>query len=279
MMSAPKLCLPGNDLNVTQDSIQVIAPSTQVVNAPSKKEEALIEALQASTSANEALEAVIKLQARAIEQMMEENRKLVQQAHEAHRTKHAKSTTCDAFTEVAPFSSLISTETQTGGEAADVSTVEAAVDVPQSSPRIQPPAVPPTPRKMSKSHDSKGNPIVAPPSQERVDMEKLSQANASPFVAEAFRLGWLAGVKSNSMAANKSPSSTRSDDSQPSDPGSAGSYIVGSRGSESGDSRGSLSPPGPNDKLPALPTLMPPPPPPVLLAAPEIPFEQLAQRG
>lgn len=272
--------------------LQVIAPSTQFVHIPNTKEEALIDALQASTAANEALEAVIKLQARAIEEMMQENKRLVQQAKQAHLKNHEKPVMCEGSTQVLAeeaamfsLSSTLDTSVQTGPEGNDVSTVQAALDVlhpvprtamsedddlPRFGLRIQPPAVPPTPRKVSKTHTPKGSPRVAAPSS-----IEISKANAEAQ-AEAFRLGWLAGVKSNSMAANKSPSSTRSDDSQPSDPGS---YVVGSRGSESGDSRGSLSPPGPNDKLPALPTLMPPPPPPALMAPPEIPFEQLAQLG
>lgn len=276
------------ELSPTQQYRGLNPPSTQVPDAVTKKEESLIDALQASQAANEALEAVIKLQARAIEQMMEENKKLCQQAKIAHLPTQPKPVMCEASTEIlADELCMIQTldiSVQTTEAGKQATTAQTAPDAPQSSPRIQPPVVPPTPRRMSKSHEPKGIPRVEAPSE--LSKEKMSQANASENVAEAFRLGWLAGVKSNSMAASKSPCSTRSDDSQPSDPGS---FVVGSNKSDSGDSRGSdsrvvtpvsvtpgsESPPLCN-KLPALPTMMPPPPPPALLAPPSgIPFEQL----
>eukprot|EP00746_Dinoflagellata_sp_MGD_P162049 gnl/MRDRNA2_/MRDRNA2_89440_c0_seq1.p1 gnl/MRDRNA2_/MRDRNA2_89440_c0~~gnl/MRDRNA2_/MRDRNA2_89440_c0_seq1.p1 ORF type:complete len:300 (-),score=74.51 gnl/MRDRNA2_/MRDRNA2_89440_c0_seq1:26-925(-) len=266
-------------------------PEADAPKGSNLKEESLIDALQASQAANEALEAVIKLQARAIEQMMEENKKLVQQAKDANgKCKEAKEAkealskqakealskpaTCEASTEtVADEAALFSMKMHTLEK--QVTTVQTAPDVPQSSPRIQPPVVPPTPRRVSKSQIEASS---------ELSVDKLTKvnasdySNASPYVAEAFRLGWLAGVKSNAIAKSKSPSSTRSDDSDPSDPGS---FVVGSSKSDSGesrgsDSRGSESPPGPAEKLPALPTMMPLPPPPALLAPPpEIPFEQL----
>lgn len=255
-----------------------VPPLTQITDDQGKKEDALVDALQASQAANQALEQVIKLQARAIEEMLRENKKLCQQAKEAHLKAGAMPVMCEASTQILPeeaaLFTLVSTQdasVQILEEDRGVTTVQTVPDLqqPQGSPRIQPPVVPPTPRRASKNI-AKGEPRIQAPSAENMkDMEKISQANASPYVAEAFRLGWLAGVKSNSLAANKSPSSTRSDDSQPSDPGS---FVVGSRGSESCDSRGSESPPGPNDKLPLLP---PPPPPMLLVPPPEIPFAQL----
>lgn len=217
------------------------------LNPPSAQDEALVEALQASQAANEALEAVIRMQAEALENILRQNKKLCQQLNEAHPEAHPKPVMCEVSTQVLPE--------------------EAAENT----------ATPVRPRKRSQSQVPNGSPTVQAPSDLNID--KVAHDNASPYVAEAFRLGWLAGVKSNSLAATKSPSSTRSDHSQPSDPGSLpsdqGSYVMGSRcSSESSNvnSPGSESPPGPSDKLPLLP---PPEPPSLLVPPPQVHLEQL----
>jgi len=258
----------------------------QQVNSMSEKEEALVEALQASQAANEALEAVVKMQAEAMEKVLQENKKLWLQAKVAHTAAQASKTrtrpsTCEASTEILPDEA----KSFYPGGAPDAAELTLSVcnsvpevdvpptDAPQASPRIQPPSVP-TPRDAPRSEPQFGGPLPAGPLPEK--------ANGSPNVkssdvAEAFRLGWLAGVKSNSLAAKRSPESTRSDDSQPSDPES---FIVSSSKSESsGSERGSESPPGPSDKIPALPKMMPPPPPPMLSAPPQDTRLHLEQLG
>lgn len=274
-----------------------IAESNQV----SAREEALVEALQASQAANEALEAVIKMQVEAMEKVLLENKKLWQQAQAAQSlkvcTQPLSISTSEASTEILPdesksFSSAVALDAavQTLSERTSVPKhIAPAVHEPQASPRIQPPVVPPTPMLANQtqipgqlSSPRMTEPQLGSPLPENVDglahmMDQQKIGQASPYVAEAFRLGWLAGVKSNSLAANRSPSSTRSDDSHPSDPGS---YVMCSSKSESsGSERGSESPPGPSDKIPALPKMMAPPPPPILSSPPPDAMLHLEQLG
>lgn len=271
-----------------------IAESNQV----SAREEALVEALQASQAANEALEAVIKMQVEAMEKVLLENKKLWQQAQAAQSLKICtQPRTSEASTEILPDESKsfysagsLDAAVQTLSERTSVPKhIAPAVHEPQASPRIQPPLVPPTPRLASQtqipgqlSSPRMTEPQLESPLPENVDglahmMDQQKIGQASPYVAEAFRLGWLAGVKSNSLAANRSPSSTRSDDSHPSDPGS---YVMCSSKSESsGSERGSESPPGPSDKIPALPKMMAPPPPPILSSPPPDAMLHLEQLG
>lgn len=265
-----------------------------------------MEALTASQAANDALEGVVKMQQEAIQSLLAENKKLWLQAQQALASKAPKKPTmCEACTEILPEEGKLlcaagnqDASAQTDYEVPKIPKVEMPLaEAPLPSPRIQPPAVPPTPRRLSHGQVPLSSPRIQPvaaplptprtqplvgsptpenvkglaPTPENVNgTADLNIANSSPYVAEAFRLGWLAGVKSNSLAANRAPSSTRSDDSPPSDPGS---FIMGdSQGSTSGSEAGS---PAPGDKLPALPTMMPPPPPPTLFAPPAVYLDQL----
>jgi len=253
---------------------------------PSKREEALVEALQASQAANDALEAVVKMQAEALANVYKENKRLWKHAQESEQTASlkmpmpcARPRMCEAPTEILPEEAkfilvgcAVDAEVQTFFEdkvpdsppaspitptaAPQASPRIAFPTAPLSSPREAAPAPLPTPRIQEPSRPENTTPKVE-------GLAELNIGNASPFVAEAFRLGWLAGVKSNNLAANRSPSSTRSDDSPPSDPGS---YVMGSIGDiSSGSNSGSESPPECN----RYPTpMMPPPPPPKLLPPP-----------
>lgn len=249
-----------------------IAESNQV----SAREEALVEALQASQAANEALEAVIKMQVEAMEKVLLENKKLWQQAQAAQSLKVCtQPRTSEASTEILPDESksfysagALDAAVQTLSERTSVPKhIAPAVHEPQASPRIQPPVVPPTPRLASQtqipgqlSSPRMTEPQLGSPLPENVDglahmMDQQKIGQASPYVAEAFRLGWLAGVKSNTMAANRSPSSTRSDESPPSDPGSF--VNVSASSEESGSDSGSATPKL-GGVLPPLPALLPP---------------------
>jgi hypothetical protein len=281
-----KAGLPQEELDRAQE---IVVKDEVLPTSRGENEAALVDALKASQAAMEALEVVVKMQAETIAKLALENKQL----KKAQSLKVVTPKMSDASTEILPGEAKRLFESMLRDKAVQT-TSESDKEAPQASPRIQPPVVPPTPRS-SQGQVPLGSPRVQvpaptpspriqPPVAESIEgiqqsVMDLNVSTASPYVAEAFRLGWLAGVKSNTMAANRSPSSTRSDESNPSDPGSCIVASTPSDISDAGSNDGSTSPQvagvEPQGALPPLPAMLPPPPPPVLFSPPQAWIQQL----
>jgi len=256
----------------TQQSMKEVAlvdalKASQAANEALEAEAvALVDALKASQTANDALEAVVKMQAEAMEKIMLERQKEREHLRQLMRKYKSLQVSMPKMSE-AP-TEIVDVAVQTSLQTVSEEDKEAS----QPQPKIQPPVAPAPSLSQgqaplgSKLEDSapptnpRIQPPVATPTPENVEgtqqiIVDMDMANASPHVAEAFRLGWLAGVKSNTMAANRSPSSTRSDESPPSDPGSF--VNVSASSEESGSDSGSATPQK-GGVLPPLPALLPP---------------------